>query len=123
MVNLEQRLASGDWITEAWFLREANDLFEKADFSFDLRRKAASALARLYPPELCKRMRAQDDMRLVHPLFAAAWPLVITHLLEVGLDLGDCGCWYDEALIGRLRQVSEFSEAAFKLRVRASLAI
>lgn len=121
MSDLEQRLSSGDWITDAWFLRGVDDFFEKADFSLDRRKKAGAALARLYPPELCQRMRAQEDMGLVYPLFSAPWPLMISHLLEVGLDLADPGCWEDEALIGRLRQVSEFSEAAFELRVRASL--
>ena len=119
--ELSRRLDRGEWSSDPWFLRPSKT-FDEALFSLAQRLRAANALARLYPPVWCADARGTPQFGLVAGLFASAWPLAISPLLQVGIDLDDAGAFCDDSLIGRLRSANEFPEAAFELRVRASLA-
>jgi len=119
--DLTKLLVTGNWMEAPRFLTSGHELLDQAGFSLERRKRAAIALALLFPADLCRKMHEAEDFGLVLPLFAPTWPLMVSYLLEVGIDLADADPWKDDQLIQRLRTTPEFDEAAFELRVRASL--
>jgi hypothetical protein len=104
-----------------WFIRRHDDLFEQAGFSRALREKAVHALAELYTPSVLKQLRTGADQEFSAPIFGIGWPLLVVPFLEVGLDLCEVGFAAAAPLAKRLFVPNQFRDAAFELRVWASL--
>src|SRR5205823_1182475 len=103
-----------------WFLRGHDDLFEQAGLSRSLREKAVQALAALYTPPVLERLKAADR-DFSASIFGLGWPLHFVAFLEVGLDVSDLGVLPTIPLAKRLLVPDQFRDAAFELRVWASL--
>jgi len=87
-----------------------------------LRERAARSLSALYTPEVCRVLRTDPkDGSLIAPLFGGGWPLAVMHLLEVGLDLDEVTLVGAGPVTKRLLVEDQFRDAAFELRVWASL--
>jgi hypothetical protein len=112
-----------DWSHDPWFLRGEDDHFVAMGFPLAARRDAAANLARLYTPTVCRAIREDpvSGYGMVIFLFHCYWPGLLVPLLEVGRDLGVVAPWDDTGLLTRLTKRNEFYEAAFELRVLASL--
>ncbi len=90
--------------------------------SRDELRAAVGALARLYPPDFCrKQLRRSWDALLVAELFHQGSIFGVLPLIAVGLDLVTVEPWHDTELLAQLRDVEKFEAAAFELRVWAAI--
>ena len=115
-------MAQSDDSANMWFRRGHDALFEGAGFSPALRAKAAGALAALYTPDILQRIRSDSgNDAFFQPLFGLGWPLNAVAFLEVGLDLSEVSFEAAGPLLRRLLVPAQFRDAAFELRVWASL--
>jgi len=114
-------VAEQDDTENMWFLRGHDALFEQAGFSRPLREKAVHALAALYTPPVLEQLRAGSEREFYAPIFGVGWPLLVVAFLEVGLDLCEVGLPAATPLSKRLLVPDQFRDAAFELRVWASL--
>lgn len=96
-------------------------LFEKAGFSRSLRQKAVQALSSVYTPIVLQALRTGPDRDFVAPIFGFGWPLLVISFLEVGVDLHEIGASALEAFRKRLLVPRQFRDAAFELRVWATV--
>jgi hypothetical protein len=87
-----------------------------------LRERAARALARVYPPEVCRELLLKRWYGwIVYPLFQGHLPLDVVPRLQLGLDLDTVQPWDDTELLNRLRNREHYNGAAFELSVWANL--
>ena len=117
----DETVAEHDSAENIWFLRGHDDLFEQAGFSRALREKAVHALAELYAPSVLERLRGGRAREFYAPIFGIGWPLRVVAFLEVGVDLSEVGLSAAAPLAKRLLVPDQFRDAAFELRVWASL--
>jgi hypothetical protein len=114
---LEAMIDSGDWTEDPKFLHD-EPMLDEAGFALGARRQAAAALERVYPADECQKMRGTANFEIVAPLFFQTWPMMVANLLALGLDLALVDSWDN---LDRLRRSVSFVEAAFEVRVWASL--
>ena len=116
-----------DLSVNPWFLNEADDIFSKFGFPIGRRRKALVGLLKVFPPEVCRRLRDSIEARksdaftdLFLLFVPGLWPGIVCPLFQVGEDIVDSEI-DDESVFRRLRTNEHFCSTAFEVKVLANL--
>jgi hypothetical protein len=120
--DIDAHYAGGDWTRDPWFLRpESVASLVACDFTADEVHAAAEALARVYPPDLCRRfLRRWPDSTLVVELFHQV--TFFSGTTALGVDLSWVKPWERAPdLVSRLRQLDQFAGAELEVDVWANL--
>ena len=120
---------TGDWVADPWFV--SSDVgFEEEWEAIGLPRAARIAavepLRRIFPPEVCREIFADETYRRFGPVVSlfgwSRWPGTVAPLLHLGLDAAVAQPWDDVATLKRLRYREGHDEVAFEIAVHAGLA-
>ncbi len=127
-MSLEQWNTHGDWSEDPWFLRPGVGWYEEwraLGLLPDARQMAVEGLKRIFPPEVCRKIREDSSFRLYGPVIslfdAVRFPGLVAPLLELGLDSLVAKPWEDASVLHRLHQRDQHDEAVFEVRVHAAL--
>jgi len=126
LADVQRRIAgeyhAGDFTQSPWFLTSWHEQFDAWGMPLSARVRAMQGLARVYTPEVCRRLLSKPIYAgIVSPLFSAHWPGMVMTALQVGLDLAEIAPARDDQLFARLCEAREYFGAVTELHVWANI--